>query len=138
VIATGGGMTFSETTRNIKVSVKPTYLQHESPPFREHYTWAYSVTLENEGSETVQLISRYWQVTDGNGVLKEVRGPGVVGEQPILQPGDSFSYTSGTLLPTPTGLMQGTYEMIASTGEIFHIKIPAFSLDSPEQIAKPN
>jgi ApaG protein len=129
---------FNETTRNVKVSVKPTYLALESYPYREHYTWAYSVTLENNGNETVQLISRHWHITDGNGVLKEVLGPGVVGEQPILTPGSSFSYTSGTLLPTATGIMFGTYEMITDEGEIFQIKIPAFSLDSPEQLAKPN
>ncbi len=129
---------YSETTHSIKVSVKPTYLERESYPYREHYTWAYSVTLENEGDETVQLISRHWRITDGNGVLKEIKGSGVVGEQPVLKPSSSFSYTSGTLLSTPTGIMQGSYDMVNDSGKKFSIKIPAFSLDSSEQLAKPN
>ena len=95
--------------------------------------WAYQVNIENAGSETVQLISRYWHITDANGQVQEVRGDGVVGEQPVLRPGESFEYTSGTPLSTPSGIMVGRYQMETKGGEGFEIEIPAFSLDSPYQ-----
>src|SRR3546814_9636376 len=97
------------------------------------YVWAYQVRIENIGRETVQLRNRYWQITDAFGRVQEVRGPGVVGEQPVLQPGESFEYTSGTPLQTPSGIMVGTYEMEAADGNHFDVDIPAFSLDSPHQ-----
>lgn len=124
---------YSETTRGITVTVTPAYLDEQSAPEESHFVWAYHVRIENGGDETVQLRRRYWRITDAQGRVQEVRGPGVVGEQPILEPGESFEYTSGTPLPTPSGFMVGSYEMEDPSGEIFEIRIPAFSLDSPHQ-----
>lgn len=121
---------YTAITRNIKVTVKPIYLEGQSTPEERHYVWAYQVRIANEGEETVQLINRYWNITDGLGRTQEVRGPGVVGEQPVLRPGQSFEYTSGTPLPTPSGIMLGRYEMVTEAGERFEIDIPAFSLDA--------
>ncbi len=124
---------YNATTRQIRVSVLPTYLDDKSAPEDQHFFWAYEVTIENLGSETVQLLSRHWKITDARGETQEVRGAGVIGEQPTLEPGDSFSYTSGTPLATPSGIMQGTYQMENERGERYDIIIPAFSLDSPYQ-----
>jgi ApaG protein len=124
---------YTETTRSITVTVKPVYLEDQSSPSDNHYVWAYQVRIENKGRETVQLLRRYWRITDGIGRVQEVRGPGVVGEQPVLEPGESFEYTSGTPLPTPSGIMVGRYEMETEGGESFEVAIPAFSLDSPHQ-----
>ena len=124
---------YDATTRQIKVSVCPTYLDDKSAPADNHFVWAYEVTIKNMGSETVQLIGRHWRITDAKGETHEVRGEGVVGEQPTLEPGDSFNYTSGTPLATPSGIMQGTYQVENERGERFDITIPAFSLDSPYQ-----
>jgi ApaG protein len=124
---------YSETTRSIKVTVKPIYLEDQSSPGDNHYVWAYQVRIENNGGETVQLLRRYWRITDALGRVQEVRGPGVVGEQPVLEPGESFEYTSGTPLATPSGIMVGRYEMETRGGESFEVAIPAFSLDSPHQ-----
>lgn len=124
---------YEALTHNIKVTVKPFYLEDQSSPSDNHYVWAYQVRIENIGRETVQLRNRYWQITDAFGRVQEVRGPGVVGEQPVLQPGESFEYTSGTPLQTPSGIMVGTYEMEAADGNHFDVDIPAFSLDSPHQ-----
>ena len=124
---------YSETTRSIKVTVKPIYLEDQSSPSDNHYVWAYKVRIENQGRETVQLRRRHWQITDGMGRMQEVRGPGVVGEQPILAPGETFEYTSGTPLATPSGIMVGSYEMETREGESFEVAVPAFSLDSPHQ-----
>jgi ApaG protein len=124
---------YSETTRSIKVTVKPIYLEDQSSPGDNHYVWAYQVRIENRGRETVQLLRRYWRITDGLGRVQEVRGAGVVGEQPVLEPGESFEYTSGTPLATPSGIMVGRYEMETRGGECFEVAIPAFSLDSPHQ-----
>lgn len=129
---------YTETTNSIKVSVRPVYIEDQSSPDDRQYTWAYNVHLENLGEKTVKLVNRHWRITDGNGSVKEVRGAGVVGEQPVLKPGERFEYTSGTFLPTPTGIMVGSYEMIDDAGESFNIRIPAFSLDSPGTIGKPN
>ena len=123
---------YSETTRSIKVTVRPFYLDQHSSPADGHYVWAYHVRIENVGLETVQLRRRHWRITDGFGRLQEVRGPGVVGEQPMLGPGESFEYTSSCPLPTPSGFMVGTYGMVSARGERFDIEIPAFSLDGPE------
>ena len=122
---------YSETTRSIIVTVKPFYLENQSSPGEERYVWAYHVRIENQGKETVQLRRRHWKITDGRGQVQEVRGPGVVGEQPVLGPGESFEYTSGTPLPTPSGIMVGSYQMESESGERFDVAIPAFSLDSP-------
>jgi ApaG protein len=126
---------YSETTRSIKVTVRPFYLDQHSSPAESHYVWAYHVRIENEGGETVQLRNRHWQITDELGRLQEVRGPGVVGEQPVLQPGQSFEYTSSCPLTTPSGLMVGDYEMETPAGEKFLIRVPAFSLDTPANSA---
>lgn len=124
---------YSETTHSIRVTVKPIYLEDQSVPSDDHYVWAYQVEIENLGPTTVQLLNRHWRITDSQGRMQEVRGPGVVGEQPTLQPGESFEYTSGTPLSTPSGIMVGTYEMREETGELFQVAVPAFSLDSPYQ-----
>jgi ApaG protein len=129
---------YSETTRSIRVTVEPFYLEDQSSPAEDHYVWAYHVRIENRGKETVQLRSRYWRITDNRGQVQEVRGPGVVGEQPVLRPGESFEYTSGTPLPTPSGIMVGAYHMETRGGESFAVSIPAFSLDSPHQTVRLN
>ena len=131
-------MDYSQTTREITVSVKPFYLEEQSSPTEDHYVWAYQVRIENHGSETVQLRTRHWRITDSNGRMHEVRGAGVVGEQPVLGPGESFEYTSGTPLPTPSGIMVGSYRMQLEDGGVFDIAIPAFSLDSPHQPVRLN
>jgi len=119
------------TTRLIKITADPVFLDDESQPEDNYYVWAYTIVIENTGDEVVQLLNRYWKITDAYGQVREVRGPGVVGEQPVLQPGDSFEYTSGTPLSTATGIMAGSYEMATKTGEKFEVEIPAFSLDCP-------
>jgi ApaG protein len=124
---------YTRTTRSIEVTVKPMYLEEQSAPEDNQFVWAYWVKIQNNGNETVQLRNRYWQITDASGRIQEVRGAGVVGEQPVLQPGQSFEYTSGTPLPTPSGIMLGRYEMEGPDGERFDIDIPAFPLDSPYQ-----
>jgi len=129
---------YSETTRSINVSVEPVYLEEQSSPAEGRYVWAYHVRIENRGGETVQLRNRHWKITDSRGQMQEVRGPGVVGEQPVLRPGEAFEYTSGTPLPTPSGIMVGTYEMQTRGGESFSVQIPAFSLDSPHQQVRLN
>jgi ApaG protein len=130
---------YSETTRSIKVTVKPVYLEDQSAPADNHYVWAYHVRIENQGRETVQLRRRHWRITDGFGRVQEVRGPGVVGEEPLLAPGaPPYEYTSGTSLTTPSGIMVGTYEMETPQGESFAVAIPAFSLDSPHQSVRLN
>ncbi len=121
---------YSTTTSNVTVSVKPTYLDHESVPEKNLWVWAYTVRIENGGAETVTLRTRHWKITDAYGRVQEVHGPGVVGEQPVLRPGDSFEYTSGTPLPTPSGIMMGSYSMQSEDGRLFDVDIPAFSLDS--------
>jgi ApaG protein len=125
---------YSVKTRSIRVSVRAFFLADQSEPERAHYVWAYRVTITNEGKETVQLLRRTWQITDGQGRTQQVHGEGVVGEQPVLEPGQNFEYTSGTPLATPSGFMRGSYHMIVTaTGEAFDVAIPAFSLDSPHQ-----
>jgi ApaG protein len=124
---------YSHTSQDIRITVEPYYLDDQSSPSDDHYVWAYHVKIENVGEATVQLINRYWRITDANGQIQEVRGSGVVGEQPVLDPGESFEYTSGTPLGTPSGIMVGTYEMESETGQRFDVEIPAFSLDSPHQ-----
>ena len=129
---------YSEITRSIKVSVKPFYLEDQSSPAEGRYVWAYHVRIENGGLETVQLRNRHWQITDSRGQMQEVRGAGVIGEQPVLAPGESFEYTSGAPLPTPSGIMVGRYEMQTRGGDRFWVRVPAFSLDSPHQAVRLN
>ena len=129
---------YSATTKAIRVSVKPIFLDDQSTPSEDHYVWAYQVTIENTGSGTVQLINRHWRITDAQGRMQEVKGEGVVGEQPRLGPGQLFEYTSGTPLTTPSGLMMGSYEMEDERGQRFDIDIPPFSLDSPYQARQLN
>lgn len=124
---------YAATTRDIAVFVQPQYLEEQSTPEERHYVWAYRVRIENRGGETVRLLGRHWRITDSSGNIQEVRGDGVVGEQPLLKPGESFEYTSGTPLPTPSGIMVGAYSMETLDGESFEIDVPAFSLDSPHQ-----
>jgi ApaG protein len=127
---------YEAITHEICVTVKPFYLEDQSEPDRSHFVWAYQVRIENRGLGTVQLINRHWKIVDSLGRVQEVRGAGVVGEQPVLKPGESFEYTSGTPLPTPSGIMGGTYEMEDAGGGRFTITIPTFSLDSPGQNVK--
>ena len=129
---------YSETTRSIKVTVRPFYLEQHSSPADNHYVWAYHVRIENGGSETVQLRRRHWEITDSFGRRQEVRGPGVVGEEPVLAPGESFEYTSSCPLPTPSGFMVGDYEMETRGGENFLVRVPAFSLDTPQAPSRLN
>jgi ApaG protein len=129
---------YSEITKSIRVSVKSTFLEDQSSPVDAHYVWAYEVRIENLGTEQVQLINRTWSITDTHGQTQTVQGAGVVGEQPILKPGGSFEYTSGTPLKTPSGMMVGTYEMEDLKGMKFDVKVPAFSLDSPHQPVRLN
>jgi ApaG protein len=122
---------YTRTTRHIKVTVRPQFLPEESRPAEGRYFWAYTIEIVNMGPETVQLRSRVWEITDEAGRREEVRGAGVVGEQPVLDPGERYEYTSGCPLATPSGMMVGSYQMIAESGAAFDVEIPAFSLDSP-------
>jgi ApaG protein len=122
---------YQAVTRQIRVSVKPTYLEDRSDSENNRYFWAYTITIANESPVPVQLQSRYWRITDANGHVEEVRGAGVVGETPLIAPGGSFEYTSGCPLPTPSGIMVGRYLLVTPDGASFEIDIPAFSLDSP-------
>lgn len=124
---------YTQTTHDIRVTVRPQFLAEQSSPADDHYVWAYNVRIENTGGRTVRLRARYWRITDAAGRLQEVRGPGVVGEQPLLKPGQSFEYTSGTPLGTPSGIMMGSYFMEDGDGTMLEVTIPAFSLDSPHE-----
>ena len=129
---------YNAATKGIEVTVKPFFLEDQSAPQDGHFVWAYWIRIENCGGETVQLRNRFWRITDGLGRMQEVRGEGVVGEQPVLKPGEAFEYTSGTPLATPSGIMMGSYEMETEGGDLFDVSIPAFSLDSPHEGAKIN
>ncbi len=124
---------YNKTTKDIMVTVEPAYLEDQSTPRDHRFFWAYKVCITNHGEETVCLRSRYWKITDSNGFSQEIEGDGVIGEQPVLKPGESFEYTSGAPLTTPSGIMVGAYQMEASDGAPFKVDIPAFSLDSPHQ-----
>lgn len=129
---------YRATTRGVVVTVEPAFSSERSSPEEGAYFWTYTIQIENAGSETVQLVNRHWQIVDALGKSFEVRGPGVVGEQPVLAPGDSFRYTSGVPLATPSGIMSGTYEMRTGEGKMFLAEVPAFSLDSPHGRASIN
>ena len=122
---------YEKTTHGVRVRVRPEFREDQSDPAASNYVWLYHVEITNVGSRTVILRMRHWIITDAQGRVTEVRGAGVVGEQPILRPGERFEYTSGTPLKTPSGFMRGFYEMEAESGERFLVEIPAFSLDSP-------
>jgi ApaG protein len=123
---------YQATTRDISVTVQPQYLADRSEPAKRQYFWAYTVEITNQGGTAVQIKRRHWIITDGRGQRHEVKGPGVVGEEPIIEPGESFRYTSGCPLDTPDGFMVGSYDVIGDDGSTFSVAIPAFSLDSPE------
>lgn len=124
---------YERVTRGIRVAVEPAYLDDQSDPEEGQYLWSYTVTIENNGPEPVQLVSRYWHITDAVGHIQEVRGPGVVGAQPVIDPGKSFQYTSGCPLSTASGHMVGTYQMKSASGEAFEAEIPPFILESPHE-----
>ena len=122
---------YEAITRGIRIRVEPRYMEEQSSPEDGHFVWSYAVEIANDGSETVQLKSRMWRITDALGRTEEVRGPGVVGQTPVIAPGKSFHYTSGCPLKTPQGIMVGSYQMTDEAGALFDVAIPAFSLDSP-------
>ena len=122
---------YSSITQDIQITVEPEFVPERSDAAQATFFWAYTVEIANQSAHTVQLTARHWKITDANGRLEEVKGPGVVGEQPVLKPGESFRYTSGCPLTTPSGIMTGSYRMVAENGEIFEAEIPVFSLDSP-------
>jgi ApaG protein len=123
---------YRAVTRKIEVTVAPRFLADRSSPASGYFFWAYTIDIVNRGNETVQLKTRHWKITDALGRLQEVKGPGVVGEEPVLKPGESYEYTSGVPLPTPSGFMEGSYGMITADGQPFDIEIPLFSLDTPQ------
>ena len=122
---------YESTTHSIRVCVEPAFEEEESSPDDSHFFWSYTVRIENLSEQPVQLRSRYWKITDDSGRTEEIRGKGVVGEEPMIAPGDSFHYTSGAPLPTSSGIMVGCYQMESAAGELFNVDVPAFSLDSP-------
>ena len=122
---------YTAVTHDVEVTVLPQFVPDRSDTSAERYFWAYTVEIVNRRERSVQLVSRHWRITDGRGQLEEVRGAGVVGEQPILMPGETFRYTSGCPLTTPSGIMAGTYQMVDEDGSGFDVMIPTFSLDSP-------
>jgi len=122
---------YEEVTRNIRIAVEPNFLEDKSEPEESRFLWSYHLTIENKGELSVQLLSRYWRITDARGRVREVRGDGVIGEQPVIAPGRAYEYTSGTPLETASGFMIGTYHMRASSGESFEVGIPMFALESP-------
>ena len=127
---------YSKTTNGVIVTVKPYFLDDQSSPQESHYVWAYQVNILNNSDITIKLDHRNWIIIDANGKIVNVQGEGVVGEFPILEPGESFEYTSGTPLKTNNGMMQGFYLMSRENGEQLKIDIPAFSLDSPYNIKR--
>jgi len=129
---------YEAVTRGVRVRVEPVYLPEHSDPGASRYAWAYTVDIENLGEETVRLLSRRWVITDATNRVEEVVGPGVVGEQPVLRPGDAFHYTSACPLETPSGAMHGTYGMETGRGELFDAVIPMFSLHLPDATRRVN
>src|SRR6201995_4497979 len=126
------GAMYRAVTRNIEVVVTPRFVAERSSPENSYFFWAYTISITNNGAETVPLETRHWRITDPGGRRQEVRGAGVVGEEPVLKSGEAFEYTSGVPLQTPSGFMVGTYGMVSTSGEHFDIEVPAFSLDSAE------
>lgn len=120
-----------ENANKINIEVAPAYLKEQSDPVNNHYVFSYTVTIRNDGDQPARLLTRHWIITDGDGQVQEVRGDGVIGEQPHLQPGEGFQYTSGTFMNTPVGTMHGSYQMISDDGEAFDAEIPSFTLSVP-------
>jgi len=118
----------------IEVVAKPAYLADRSDPAKSEYVFAYTITITNTGNVTAQLISRHWFITDGEHRVQEVKGLGVIGQQPVLKPGEKFEYTSGASLPTPVGTMRGSYQMVAEDGHTFDAPIPSFTLSVPRTL----
>jgi len=118
-------------SNKIHIEVNPAYIKEQSDPTNNHYVFSYTVTIRNDGDQPAKLLARHWIITDGDGQVQEVRGDGVIGEQPHLRPGEGFQYTSGTFMNTPVGTMQGSYQMIADDGEKFDAEIPSFTLSVP-------
>lgn len=129
---------YTKETNSVLITATPEYHDNRSSPFENVYVWEYRIHIENKGMETVQLLSRHWKIVDASGQIKEVIGPGVVGIQPTLEPGEEFEYASETSLPTPSGMMFGSYEMVTKEGNHFTVEIPAFSLDCPHIKASMN
>ena len=129
---------YEARTREILVRVAPAYMAEQSQPEEGQWLWSYVVEIENHGTETVTLMSRHWIITDGLNRVEEVKGPGVVGEQPVLGPREAFRYNSGCPLTTPSGSMRGTYQMVTAGGEAFDVEIPAFSLHLPGALRRVN
>lgn len=123
--------TSEATTRGVRVYVEAEYAPQRSQPLQSQWFFVYTITISNEGLDTVQLLTRHWVITDGTGRVEEVRGPGVVGKQPVLAPGESFTYSSGCPLSSPFGVMEGTYQMLADGGDQFDVKIAPFTLSEP-------
>lgn len=121
----------NDESRKIQIQVEPAYIAGQSDPGNNHYVFSYTVTIRNEGNKPAKLLTRHWIITDGDGQVQEVKGEGVIGEQPYLKPGEGFQYTSGTFMSTPVGTMQGSYQMLADDGETFDAEIPSFTLSVP-------
>lgn len=125
---------YEQETAGMVVRVAPEFMPEESKPTESRFVWSYTIEIENRTADPVQLVSRFWRITDENGVTQEVRGPGVIGQQPVIGPGQSFRYTSAAPLAAPSGVMLGAYSMLrVDNGEAFDIAVPAFALDSPHQ-----
>lgn len=123
-----------DNTHNIQIDVETTYIEEQSAPDSNRYVFAYTITIRNEGNKAAKLLTRHWIINDGNGKRQEVHGEGVVGEQPYLLPGDTFKYTSGTIIETPVGCMEGSYQMLSDSGVAFDASIPAFTLSLPHTL----
>ena len=123
-----------DSTNKINIEILPAYIAEQSDPSNDHYVFSYTVTIRNEGKKPARLLTRHWVITDGDGQVQEVRGEGVIGEQPHLAPGEYFKYTSGTFMNTPVGTMRGSYQMITDSGETFEADIPHFTLAAPNTL----
>ena len=122
---------YEQETSGLVVRVEPQFLPEESSPGEGRFVWAYTIEIENRSADSVQLLSRFWKITDENGLTQEVRGAGVIGQQPTIPPGESFRYTSAAPLAAPSGVMSGAYSMQRANGDAFDIAVPLFALDSP-------
>jgi len=129
-------MSYEQTTGDIMIRVTPKFMEVDSDILGSKYLWSYTVEIFNGGRDAIQVMHRSWQITDGIGRCQEVRGPGIIGKQPVIEPGDHFSYTSGVPLNTPSGIMGGTYEVRDDNGIVYDVTIPSFSLDSPHDRAR--
>ncbi|MDR2978618.1 MAG: Co2+/Mg2+ efflux protein ApaG [Rickettsiales bacterium] len=130
---------YTLTTNSVEVTVLPVYIEEQSIPYENCYVWIYNVKIKNKSPSTIQLLSRHWQIIDYKGKVNEIAGAGVIGEQPVIKPGEVFRYTSGTYLNAPSGIMQGRYEFLNEENtKVFEVMIPPFSLDSPHINSRPH